>query len=249
MPEKLHLNPNMGGTRVGLVVPSVNATIEPEFYRIAPPGFSFHAARIMLRETTPDGLREMNQDLDRALDLLDSLSPAVIAYACTSGSFLDGAAGLEQLVAGIRARVNCPVVATSAAMTEAMRHLDISRVALATPYIDEVNKAEQRFLEDCGFHVVACRGLGLSGPAIREVQPERVRDLALEADRPEAQALFISCTDLRALETVALLEEMLGKPVLTSNQVTLWALLRACGHTSGVPGFGRLLEQNLAAAS
>ena len=242
-------SPDLATTRIGLIIPSVNATIEPEFYRVAPRGFSFHSVRIMLRETTPSGLRAMNQELDSALELLVSLAPSVIAYACTSGSFLEGPRGLEKLVAKLRAESACPVVATSAAMLDALRHLEISRLALATPYIDSVNEAERGFLEDSGFQVVACRGLGLSGTAIREVQPERVRALALEADHADAQALFISCTDLRALETVADLEKDLGKPVLTSNQVTLWALLRICGHDLGLPGLGRLLAGDLEAVS
>ena len=68
MSEALPPNPNLGQTRIGLIVPSVNAVIEPEFYWVAPPGFSFHTARIMLRETTPDGLRAMNRDLDSAME-------------------------------------------------------------------------------------------------------------------------------------------------------------------------------------
>jgi maleate cis-trans isomerase len=149
------------------------------------------------------------------------------------------------LIAKLQAKAACPVVATSAAMVDALQHVEIRRLALATPYIDSVTEVEQRFLEESGFQVVACRGLGLSGDAIREVPPERVRDLALEVDHPDAQALFISCTDLRALEIVAGLEEALNKPVLTSNQVTLWALLRACGYVSKLPGLGRLLAQDL----
>jgi maleate cis-trans isomerase len=235
------LNPNLAQNRVGLIIPSVNATTEPEFYWLAPPGFSFHTVRIMLRETTPEGLRRMNQDLDAALDLLASLAPTVVAYACTSGSFLDGESGLEKLLAEIGAKVDCPVVATSAALVAALRSLDVGRLALVTPYLDAVTEAERAFLEACGFQVVACGGMGLSGDAIREVAPERVRDFALGLDHPDAEAMFISCTDLRALETVTELEETLGKPVLTSNQVTLWALLRACGHASPLAGAGRLL--------
>jgi len=85
------------------------------------------------------------------------------------------------------------------------------------------------------------RGLGLSGSAIREVAPERVVELARATDSADAQALFISCTDLRALETIEHLEAVLGKPVLTSNQVTVWAVLRALRRPISVPGFGRLL--------
>ena len=164
-------------------------------------------------------------------------------------TFLDGEKGLRKLTAEIGAKVDCPVVATSAALVEALRWLGIGRLTLVTPYLDVVTETEQSFLEACGFEVVAAAGMGLSGDAIREVPPERVHDFALALDHGDADAVFISCTDLRALETVPELEETLGKPVLTSNQVTLWALLRACGHRSPVAGAGRLLAAEAGAAS
>jgi len=234
-------NPRLDGRRVGLIIPSVNATIEPEFAWIAPPGISFHAARIMLRETTPDGLREMNAGVEAAARLLASLSPGAVAYACTSGSFLEGRERMHAQVDAIAAIVGCPVVATSAALIDALNALGIRRLALATPYRDTINRTERSFLQDHGFDVVSMRGLGLSGSAIREVPPEQVFRLACEADCEHAEALFVSCTDLRALEVVEALEERLHKPVLTSNQVTLWALLRVLNRTADIAGFGRLL--------
>lgn len=234
-------NPRLGGRRVGLIIPSVNAIIEPEFAWLGPPGVSFHAARIMLRETTPEGIRAMNAELGAAARLIASVTPDVVAYACTSGSFLDGPDALSRQVEEIRALVGCPVVATSAAMIEALRSLGVKRIALATPYLDSVNEPERRFFEANGINVVTLRGLGLSGKAIREVPPERVVALARDVDHLEAEALFVSCTDFRALETVAFLEAELRKPVLTSNQVTLWAVLRALGASTRIPGFGRLL--------
>jgi len=235
-------NPRLDGQRVGLIIPSVNATIEPEFAWIAPPGISFHAARIMLRETTPEGLREMNAGVEAAARLLASLSPSAVAYACTSGSFLEGRERMRAQVDAIAGIVGCPVVATSAALIDALHALGIRRVALATPYLDAINRTECRFLEDHAFDVVSVRGLGLSGTAIREVSPEQVFRLACDADCERAQAVFVSCTDLRALEVVEALEERLQKPVLTSNQVTLWALLRLLDQPPGIAGFGRLLR-------
>lgn len=235
-------NPRLDGRRVGLIVPSVNATIEPELAWIAPPGLSFHASRVMLRETTPDGLRAMNEGAAAAADLVASVSPDVVAYACTSGTFLEGMDGLRRLVTALEARVRCPVVATSAAMIEALRALGVRRVALATPYLDTVNALERAFLEAQGFAVVSVRGLDLSGRAIREVAPDRVYDLACSADDADADGVFVSCTDLRALEAVESLERALGKPVVTSNQATLWAILRALGRTPDIAGFGRLLR-------
>jgi maleate isomerase len=236
-------NPRLDGRRVGLIIPSVNATIEPEFAWIGPPGLSFHAARIPLRETTPAGLREMNEGVEAAARLLASVSPDVVAYACTSGSFLEGRERLRAQVDAIGAIAGCPVVATSAALVDALQALGIRRLALATPYLDSVNRVEQRFLEDHAFDVVSTRALGLSGAAIREVPPERVFELACDADCDLADAVFVSCTDLRALEVVEALEARLAKPVLTSNQVTMWALLRALGSQPDIAGFGRLLRE------
>jgi maleate isomerase len=236
-------NPRLDGRRVGLIIPSVNATIEPEFAWIGPPGLSFHAARIPLRETTPAGLREMNEGVEAAARLLASVSPDVVAYACTSGSFLEGRERLRAQIDAIGAIAGCPVVATSAALIDALQALGIQRLALATPYLDSINRVEQRFLEDHAFDVVSTRALGLSGAAIREVPPERVFELACDADCDLADAVFVSCTDLRALEVVEALEARLAKPVLTSNQVTMWALLRALGSQPDIAGFGRLLRE------
>lgn len=234
-------NPRLGGARVGVILPSVNTTLEPEYAWLAPAGLTFHVARVMLRETTPEGVRAMNEGVDAAAELIASVTPDVVAYACTSGSFVDGREALARQIDAIRARVGCPVVATSRAMVEALRALRIERVALATPYLDAVNVAEQAFLAAHGFDVTGVRGLGLSGKAIREVPPHAVADLVRSADTPAAQAVFVSCTDLRALEVADALERELGKLVLTSNQVTLWAILRALGRAQLIAGFGRLL--------
>lgn len=241
--NEVHRNPRLDGARVGLVVPSVNATIEPELAWMAPAGVSFHCARIMLRETTVEGLREMNAEVESAARLLASLAPNAVAYACTSGSFMDGADLLRVRIDAIAHIVGCPVVATSQAMIDALRALRVRRVALATPYLDALTQIERHFLVDQSFEVVSARSLGLSGAAIREVSPERVFELACEADSPNAEAIFVSCTDLRALEVVDALERRLSKPVLSSNQVTLWALLRALGRPARIAGFGRLLDE------
>ena len=237
---RIERNPNLGGVRVGLIIPSVNTTIEPEFARMAPEGFSFHAARVMLRETTPEGLRAMNAEVSSAARLIASVSPKAVAYACTSGSFLEGAAALQLQIAEIGAITACPVVATSAVMIDALRALGLSRIALATPYLEVLNRIDKQYFESQGFSVVSVHGLGLSGAAIREVLPEEVCRLVRSADRPDAEGIFVSCTDFRAVETVALLEDELGKPVLTSNLVTLWGVLRACGHSTRRAGPGRL---------
>lgn len=230
-----------GRSRVGLIIPSVNAVIEPDYAAAAPEGLTFHSTRVMLRETTPEGLRAMNAGVEAAAELIASVTPDAVAFACTSGTFIDGAEGLTRQVAMIEKVVGCNVVATSRCMVDAFKSLGLTRIALATPYLDVINHVEKAFLESNGLTVTAMKGLGLSGKAIREVAPEDVAKLVRDTDTPDSQAIFVSCTDFRAMEVAALLEAECRKPVLTSNQVTLWGLLRALGRMSSVPGYGMLL--------
>lgn len=231
------------GRRVGMIVPSVNAVVEPDFAWVSPPGITFHTTRIPLTATTPEGLREMNRSVVDAARLLAHLSPDLIVFACTSGSFVDGEDGLQQQIEQINQIGKCPVVATSRAIIDAFHSLGITRIDVATPYLDSVNAAERHFFEGHGMEVTSLVGLGLSGPAIREVPPDDIIDLARRASTGQGQALFLSCTDLRALEVAGRLEAELGKPVLCSNQVTLWAILRALGEPVNYSGLGRILAQ------
>jgi maleate cis-trans isomerase len=166
-----------------------------------------------------------------------------VVYACTSGSLIKGLGWDRTIVEKIETAVKCPATTTSTAMVQALKALDIRRVAVATPYLDSVNQHEEAFLTKNGFEVVACEGLGLSGSAIREQTPETVIELARRVDRAEADGFFISCTDFRAMEVIDLLESELGRPVTSSNQVTLWALLKLLDHRERVMGYGHLLAE------
>lgn len=239
--NRVRCNPYLDGAKVGVIVPSVNTTTEPEFAWIAPPGISFHAARVFMNVTTPEALRAMNAEVRRAAELLATLSPDVVAYACTAGSFVDGPDATAALLAEMREIVRCPVVATSAAMVAALRHLGVARMALATPYPQDVTDCERRFFIASGFDVVSCACLGRSGAGVRPTTFDEIIALVRRVERPDAQAVFVSCTDLRVLELVDALERELGKPVLTSNQVTLWAILEALGRRDGLRRYGRLL--------
>jgi maleate cis-trans isomerase len=236
-------NPFLDGVKVGLIVPSVNTTTEPEFSWMAPRNVSFHAARVFMNTTTPDALRAMNAEVRDAGRLLATLSPDVVAYACTAGSFIDGLDATHTLVEELRGVVGCPVVATSIAMIEALRELGVSRVALATPYPRDVSELEAQFLAGNGFKVVSHECLGRSGADVRPTQFDEIIDLVQRVDRPEAQAIFVSCTDLRALEVIRELERQLAKPILTSNQVTFWAVMRTLNISARIDDFGMLLER------
>ena len=235
-------NPHLDGRKVGLIIPSVNTTTEPEFAWIAPPRISFHAARVFMNATNAAALRAMNTEVRHAAALLATLAPDVLAYACTAGSFVDGPAATQSLLGDIRDIVDCPVVATSAALIDALRHLGVTRVALATPYPADVTDAERLYLAESGFNVVSCACLGRSGAAVRPTTFAEIAALVRNVDKPEAEAIFVSCTDLRVLEMVDHLEREFEKPILTSNQVTFWAIMRELKMTTPLKGFGRILD-------
>lgn len=234
--------------RIGLIVPSTNTINEPEFWRMAPEGVGIFTARAMLQgRATPESYFEMAKAVSGAADQLATAEVDIVAYGCTSGSFV---CPMEDLIDDMQTRTGRPALAAAGAVVAALRALGARRVALATPYIDFVNQREREFLQEQGFEVVSLEALDLGHTqeerrGIGRVPPEAIDRLARLADRPEADVVFISCTNLASLGVVERLEAELGKPVITSNQACFWACLRRLGLRDAIPGFGRLLSQCL----
>ena len=209
---------------------------------MAPDGVTVHSARMAVHlDASESGTRQMLDDLAGAVDDLAQASVDVIAYACTVSSMTYP---LDDLTGAMETRAGVPAVTTAGALLDALRALGVEHIAMATPYSDEVNAHEKEFLEQHGVGVVAMRGLGLAPPEFKRIAtypPQTARDLAREVDRPEADAILISCTDFASLDCIAELESDLGKPVVTSNQATFWRCLRAAKLSDRMTGFGRLL--------
>ncbi|CAN5702026.1 arylmalonate decarboxylase [soil metagenome] len=155
-------------------------------------------------------------------------APEVVAYACTSGSFVGGLDGEARLRAAMENAGAPHALTTSGALLKALESLNARRVAVATPYDAEVTVKLSGFLAEAGYETVSSAFLGLTGDIFR-VNRETVRLLARAADREEADAVFLSCTNLRTFEVLPEIEAELGKPVLAANQVTMWAAIRAAG--------------------
>ena len=164
---------------------------------------------------------------------LVKISPRVIAYACTSGSFVGGVEGEQRLrEAMLRAGAQAAVT-TSGALVEALRALDVRRVAVGTPYVEAIGRRLLPFLEGAGFEPVSLVNMELND-GISDVSDEDVIRLAEAARRPGAEAIFLSCTNLPTLHLLAPLERRLGIPVLSANQVTMWAALRMAGAHAAI---------------
>jgi maleate isomerase len=156
--------------------------------------------------------------------------PDVVAYLCTSGSFVHGMDGERELREAMTAIGAPTAVTASGALLDAVKHLGIERLAVATPYVESVTDRLHDYLGEAGVTVTSSAHLGLLGH-IWLVPYAEVAQLAISADSPDADAVFLSCTNLPSYDAIAPLEQVLGKPVLSANQVTMWAAVRACGIT------------------
>lgn len=234
--------------KLGVIVPPTNTVNEAEWVLMVPEGVTIHSARMPLHPNieSADGERALFEDLERVSRDLAEAGVDVIAYGCTAGSMT---APLARLTDFMTAATGIPAIATAPAIVHALRRLGVRRIALATPYGDTLNAHESRFLADHGIKVVALAGLGYGerGPHeyvnIARVPVAEVFDFVISIDIEAAEAMVVSCTDFATASILARLEDALGKPVVTSNQATLWAALRAAKVDEAVPGYGRLLAQ------
>jgi arylmalonate decarboxylase len=231
--------------RIGLIVPSTNTINEAEFARVAPDGVSIHTARATaLGPFSEQYFIQLAETSLAQAELLATAEVDVLAYGCTSGSIIYP---MARLVPALHERCPVPVIATAAAVVAALGALGVKRIAVGTPYPDFINIAEQQFLESHGFTVTSLRGLQLGETQaerrlIGRVPPQQVHRLARMIDRPEAEAIFLSCTNLATFGMIERIEQDLGKPVVTSNQASFWACLRVLGLNDAIPGHGRLLS-------
>ncbi|HEX7005983.1 MAG TPA: aspartate/glutamate racemase family protein [Alphaproteobacteria bacterium] len=235
--------------RLGLIVPPTNTVNEAEWRIMAPEGVTIHSARMPLHtETDSDaGKAVLYDDLRRAAADLAQAGVDVVAYGCTAGSMVLPLSGLTDFMTSV---AGVPAVATAAALVGALRALGVRRIALATPYHDPLTDHERDFFARCQIDTVTARGLGFgaNGPEdyrnIARLPAAVAYRLAKSVDRPEAEAIVISCTDFATLRVIPVLESELGKPVISSNQATFWAALRAAGVSDRPESFGRLLREH-----
>ncbi|MBT3552870.1 MAG: decarboxylase [Rhodospirillaceae bacterium] len=233
--------------KIGVIVPPTNTVNEAEWNMMAPDGVTIHAARMALHlDTSSDaGKAALYADVERTASDLAQAGLDAIAYGCTAGSMVQPAAALGDFmtkVSGINS------VTTAASILAALDALGVKRIAVATPYHDALNDHEVTFLEGAGFDVVHIQGLGIGAggpgeyPQIARTEQSDIEDHIISADRAGAEAMVVSCTDFPVLGLIAGLEMTLAKPVITSNQATFWAALRAAGIGDRFENYGKLLK-------
>ncbi|WP_282601635.1 ectoine utilization protein EutA [Paracoccus sp. PARArs4] len=224
--------------RFGLIALATDMTIEGDARLVMPEGTRLHVTRIEFdNPTTEENLRNTGPRLRAAVDLI---VPGVhldgIGFGCTSASAVLG----DQMdaLAGGRAHVTTP----AGAALRGFAALGAERVALMTPYLEATTNLVGDHFEAHGIDVV--RRVSMNFPDDRDMAvlpAERIVEMAVGSDHPDAQALFISCTALPVMPLIPRIEEALGKPVLSANQALFWAMLDQAQIPATGPGalFGK----------
>lgn len=229
--------------KIGLILMSTDLACEQDCFDMAPEGVGIHTTRLKTDDyTTCETLAEhITHMADAAARLQPDVKPDVISYCCTSGSIVNGE---EAVFREIRrgapwARPMCIVTG----VVDALKALNVRKLVVGTPYLDEINTAEEEYLVERGFDVLDIQGLNLeTGLQFGQVTPAFWKKFAIAIDRPDADAVFLSCSGIRALEVAEEIEQVIGKPVITSNQAQFWACLRRAGIKDELTGFGRLFK-------
>lgn len=241
--------PSRGRARIGVLTPFTNTNLEPDMALMRVAGVSLHFARMggydadeIPDETQMRGLGAA--DLEAPLALLMGAQPDVILYGCTSATLTHGPSFDRALADRIRADSGAATVTAAGALVNALRALGARRIGFASPYVPAINDMAVGFLAMEGFETVARADMAeaLDNEGQGALTPEAVLQLGLKTDAPGADAIVLSCTDMRSVETIARLEAALGKPVVSSNQAMQFQALQALSIGDPLPGFGRLLE-------
>ena len=231
--------------KLGFVLLATEQTVQGDMIRICPQGVGVHFTRVQNPDViTNETLAAIAPELTRAsATLLPDGTLDVVSYGCTSGSLVLGQERVEELLTA--GNPNAKPSSIIAAVLRALNAIGAKKIVVATPYLDEINTAERDYMAERGFDILDIQGLNLERDSdMVRVAPAFLRDMAAGIDRPDADAIFISCGALRSVDIIEELEALTGKPVITSNQALAWDALRLAGIQDKIPGFGRLLRDH-----
>ena len=236
--------------RIGVIVSPPNTVAEVELGRMAPEGVSVHVTR-MFRPRDVTGLDQRvlettNASLPQVAGAIAPLKPDVLVFAHTMGSIVAGPGRDHELASMLGDAAGCRAITTAGAAMDAFRALGLGKLVIVGPYTDDLLVMEKEYFEASmdGLRILGHKAFGIkNGWDIGQLEPREFFRAARDADHPDADAVFISGTNGRTIEVLEPLEQDLGKPVLSANQVTMWAALRHLG-IGGVHGFGSLFDHS-----
>ncbi|KIC26902.1 MULTISPECIES: maleate cis-trans isomerase family protein [unclassified Leisingera] len=237
--------------KIGVLVPFTNTNLEADMMLMRCPDTTVHFQRMGGYDVEEiPGSDQMAglgaSDISHDLRMIAGVRPDVVLYGCTSATLTHGPEFDADLAAQIKAGSGAVCLTAAGSLVAGIRALGAVKIGFSSPYLGEINRQAMEFLSANGIETVRCADIGreLGNYGQGELTPQEVFDLACQADHPEAEAIVLSCTDMRAVEAGERIEAHLGKPVITSNQAMMFCVMRALGlpRHRGLPGrlFDRL---------
>ena len=239
--------------KIGLLVPSVNTVLEPEMVKLCSglidQGLALYSTRLHIPSENisegkqEEGLELLAEQVEKGTRELEAAEVDVILYGCTSGSFFKGADWDKEIIRRIERVCKVSAVTPTTGMLEALEMLGVKKVSVATPYSEAMDRKLREFLESHGFEVMSIDGLRcMNVHGLAQFSRSVVYKLVRGVNNPDAECVFISCTNFPTIDIIEVLEKDLGKPVITANQALLWSALRKLGVHGSIDGYGQLLK-------
>jgi maleate isomerase len=237
--------------KFGVIAPSTNTIVQPEFDAMRPPGVTNHFSRIHIPNEPLRNdddftrlIEAVRREIMSAIDRVMTCEPDQLIMGMSSETFWDGLDGSERLRERVEARAGVKVTMGSDAARQALARVGAKRLGVVTPYMPVADLQVRRFFGDCGYEIVRLEGLKCASPVlIAHVGEAELRDAILRVDGPEIDAIVQVGTNLAMARLAEVAEFWLGKPVVAINTATYWWALRQNGIADQLNGFGSLLSQ------
>ena len=232
--------------KVGLIVLATDFMIEKDFIDVTKGmGIDLFVNRIHTYfPLTSENLIKMSNTLTEvSKDILPDEKLDCVVYGCTSGTI---AAGYDSIKKKIElAKPEAKVTTPSTAATNALKKMNVSKVSIFTPYSKKLNDEVVDYFKKENFIVTSNSYFDILNDAdIAKIDPDYLYDIISKMNLGDAEAVFLSCTNLPALSILDKLEKKLNKVVLSSNQVLIWDTLQSVGKNNSIKGFGKLFLAN-----
>ena len=237
---------NAPRARIGFIIPSSNRMAEPNFQKFAPPGVVPHFMRLRMSGKHRQNFDDLIAGLEQAASVLGDAKCNVTLLQCTGTSMSGGFGGEAAMVAAIERATGRPGLTTAHCLMMALERIGARRLVFISENDAAGYDEKAAFMQAAGLEILGGRGAALVSDESCVTPPAFWADIAREERNDKADAYFISCANIQAIDTIESLEAELGKPVLTSNQVALWAAVRTAGITDTLAGLGRLGKSQLA---
>jgi maleate isomerase len=214
--------------RIGLIVPSSNTVMEPDFHRHLGHAGIVSTARIFLESVTREAeVRMLEQDLPNAAELIRTTAPDVVVFGCTSAGSLGSLAHDRAIGEKIGKLSGAKAVTVLQAVVSQLRSIGPRKLAVFTPYIEDLTSSIVSSVAEAGFPPIKAAGMGIQiNLEIGRVTPEAIIafvETQIAGCAPDC--IFLSCTNWRAIEALEPLQKKLGIPVVSSNQAAIDAII------------------------